>query len=76
MYSNIETHNIETVMLVDELSSTEIYIGQSDNGGNIDASNWKIKKILQVGSVWTFTFPNGEQKFEFIWSQRFSYTYG
>jgi len=63
-------------MLVDEVSSTEIYIGQSINGKDPNDNNWKIKRILQVGSVWTFTFPNGEQKFDFIWGQRFSYTYG
>ena len=72
---NILQHNIEAPLLVDEVSSTEYYIGESKNTSNIYRDNWRIKRIWKVGNVWNFGFPNGNQDFIFQWELRDTYTY-
>lgn len=73
---NLNTqYNTEKTMLVDEMSSTEYYIGTSDNSSDFAAANWKIKRIWQTGSVWNFGFPDGNQEFKWVWNDRLSYTY-
>jgi hypothetical protein len=72
---NVESHNIFPVMLVDEVSSTEYYIGISKNFNNQSKPNWQIKRIWKVGNVWNFGFPNGNQGFKWIWDIRYDYTY-
>lgn len=73
--NNVFYHNIEAPLLVDEISSTEYYVGQSDNTRLIGEGNWRIKRIWKVGNVWNFGFPNGNQGFIFDWDIRDSYTY-
>ena len=72
---NINQHNLEAPVLVDEVSSTEYYIGQSKNSKVLDKANWRIKRIWKVGSVWNFGFPDGNQDFKFVWDLRDTYTY-
>ena len=62
-------------MLVDELSSTEFYIGTSKNDKDPARPYWRIKRIYKIGSVWKFEFPNGDQDFKYVWDDRLSYTY-
>ena len=75
MNINTQQYNAEQIMLVDEMSSTEYYIGTSDNSSDQAAANWKIKRIWQIGTVWKFGFPDGNQEFKWIWDDRLSYTY-
>lgn len=73
---NQYTYNIEPIQLIDEVSSTEFYIGLSNNGRDTSKEIWKINKITKNGNVWNISqFPNGSQKFEFIWDNRATYTY-
>ncbi len=74
-YDNVQTYNIDSTSLIDEVSANLIYIGISKNGSNISALNWKIKKIEKDGTVWSMTFPDGEQQFNKAWSLRDTYTY-
>ena len=78
----INTHEINTsydkidqIMLVDELSSTEYYVGWSLNTSDPGASYWRIKRIWKVGSVWKFEFPDGNQDYKWEWDERLSYSY-
>jgi len=66
---------IEPVKLIDEVSSTEYYIGESINGNSQSKPTWKIKRVWKVSTVWHFGFPNGEQGYNFIWDNRFEYSY-
>ncbi len=68
-------YNIEPTQLIDETSSTEIYLGYSENGGATGGALWKIKRISKIGTVWHFEFPNGDQNYKYIWDDRFGYTY-
>lgn len=72
---NSYQHNLEAPLLVDEISSTEYYVGQSDNTKQKSKGNWKIKRIWKVGNVWNFGFPDGNQDFAFKWDERDMYTY-
>jgi len=72
---NSQPHNIEPIKLIDEISTTEFYIGTSKNEGNTGKAIWQIKKIWKIGNVWNFGFPNAEQGFKFIWNNRNNGTY-
>lgn len=72
---NIQQHDFEPPLLVDEVSETEFYIGYSNNSSIKSASHWRIKRIVQIGNVWNFEFPNGNQNFIFIWDIRDTYDY-
>ena len=72
---NVFDHNIESSMFVEEVSSTEIYVGYSKNSSVRSAPHWRIKRILFLSNVWNFQFPNGNQNFEFIWDDRDTYDY-
>jgi hypothetical protein len=72
---NTETYNISPSTLIDEVSSTEIYIGVSENGNAISENVWEIKKIVKNGTLWRFLYPDGKQEYNYAWSKRFEYTY-
>jgi hypothetical protein len=80
---NVQSHNRDAVMLVDEISATEYYIGTSWNLADQSRPTWRIKKIWKDGSVWRFEFPRhtdplvntGNQDFVWVWNNRLSYTY-
>lgn len=72
---NVQEINIEPYILTDVVSSTEIYVGTSKSFSNQDAPNWRIKHIKQTGNVWSTAYPNGDQHFIFVWSDRGTYTY-
>ena len=69
-------YTIEPTTLVDEVSSTEIYVGVSNNGKNVNSPVWKIKKIMKTDNVWdTGMFPSGSQDYTFVWEDRASYNF-
>lgn len=72
---NIYQQNMESPVLIDEVSSTEYYVGQSNNTNQRGKATWRIKRIWKVGSVWNFGFPDGNQSFTYIWDSRDTYTY-
>lgn len=72
---NLQSYKVDPITLVDEISATEYYIGVSRNTKDENRPNWKIKKIWKDGTTWRFEFPDGEQKFKFVWADRLSYTY-
>jgi len=72
---NLQSYKVDPVMLVDEISSTEYYVGHSRNTKDESKSHWRIKKIWKDGTTWRFEFPDGDQRFKFIWANRLSYTY-
>lgn len=72
---HLNSHKYEAPFLVDEVSSTEFYIGESNNTRYQDKNNWRIKRIWQVGNVWNFGFPDGNQDYVWNWDLRDTYTY-
>jgi hypothetical protein len=72
---NIQAINIEPYTLIDTVSSTEFYTALSINGNNGSTPYWRIKRTIQVGSVWITGYPSGDQSYAYIWDNRFGYTY-
>ena len=78
---NVQERNKDAVMLVDELTSTEYYIGISWNRADQSKPTWRIKRIWKVGTVWHFGFPqpdpkhDGNQEVKWVGDERYSYTY-
>ena len=72
---NLQHHEIKPPFLVHEVSSTEFYIGTSRNDSDQTRPYWRIQKIWQLGGVWYFGYPDGDQSFKYRWSIRFGYTY-
>lgn len=72
---DLQSYKVDPVMLVDEISSTEYYVGHSRNTKDQTKTNWRIKKIWKDGTTWRFEFPYGDQRFKFVWDDRLSYTY-
>lgn len=72
---NVQDRVKDPVMLIDELSATEYYIGMSNNFKDPGAAHWRIRRIWKIGSVWHFGYPDGNQDFKYVWDDRLSYTY-
>ena len=72
---NPQSISIEPVVLVDEVSSEEFFIGTSRSFKDPAKANWRVKRVWKVGSVWKTGFPNGDQGFTFSWDLRFDYIY-
>jgi hypothetical protein len=72
---NPQLYNFSTLALIDEVSSTMFYIGDSNGAKDENAAIWSIKKIWQDGTIWRTQFPDGDQSFKFVWTDRGTYTY-
>jgi len=72
---NVQDHVRDPLMLVDEVSSIEYFVGISKSFADESKSNWRIKRIWKIGNVWKFGFPNGDQQFKYVWDDRYGYTY-
>jgi len=71
----VQHHQIKPPMLIDEVSDTEYYIGTSRNTSDQPFNKWRIQRIWKMGSVWNFGYPDGDQSFNYVWSNRYGYTY-
>lgn len=73
---NSQSFKVEPITLIHEYSSTEYYIGISNNGRDTSKNVWQIKRIVKNGDVWSVTqFPDGNQTFNYVWDNRLIYTY-
>lgn len=75
MDDNNDVVMYEPTTVIDEVSSTEIYIGTSLRGKSYTSPIWKIKKIWKVGTIWNVGYPTGDQGYGFIWGNRAGLTY-
>jgi len=72
----VQHHPIRPPMLVDEVSKDEYYIGVSRNSADPTTNKWRIQRIVKGGNVWVISeYPNGDQSFNFVWANRYGYTY-
>jgi hypothetical protein len=62
-------------ILIDEVSSTETYIGTANQGIEETASDWQIMKMTVVGTVTDFKVPAGVKPKHGVWADRTTYTY-
>lgn len=73
---NIDSFNVEPIILIQEFSSTEYYVDVSRNGRDTSKANWQIRRIVKTGAIWAVTqYPDGDQSFKYVWDDRLSYQY-
>lgn len=72
---NTEYYSIEPSMYVDENADGFTYIGTSKSFKDSSKPLWKIKRIGRYGNTWDFSYPNGNQGFDFVWDLRQTYDY-
>jgi hypothetical protein len=75
MDNDLINFNFQPNRLIDEASSDEFYIGLANNGNDQNAEYWQIQKIIKIGNVWNFQFPEGSQNFNYKWGDRYTYIY-
>jgi len=72
---NVQSIVIEPTTLIDQVSSTDFYLGMSKSFKDPAIANWRIKRIWQVGTVWHEGYADGIQDFVKVWDLRATYVY-
>lgn len=73
--NQIETYKKDEARVIDEVSTTLLYVGTAAIGSATSSAVWKIQKISTSGVVTSFKFANGENTYVNIWDNRASLTY-
>jgi hypothetical protein len=72
---NLSTASSQFSTLIDEASSSVIYIGEAVPGSATSAALWLIKKINITGGFVSILCANGSSDYNQIWDDRSSLTY-
>jgi len=67
--------DVPNTTIIDEVSDTVTYIGESIPGASTSAALWRIKKMVVDGTVTHFMFADGDDLFDNTWSDRASLSY-
>ncbi len=71
-----KVRELELPAVVDETNGETIYEGFPDEGSPAtSAAKWAIRKQAKVGTVWTTSWADGDQKKDNIWDNRASLNY-
>ena len=72
-----KVRELELPAIVDETDGTVIYEGFPDDVSGITTATerWAIRKQTKVGTVWTTSWANGNQKKINAWDDRATLTY-
>ena len=58
-----------------DVSGNYTYIGEALPGTSTSSSNWRIKRIEQIGTDYNILWANGSSDFDKTWNDRITYTY-
>lgn len=64
------------ILLVDNQSSSLIYIGEAEINTAKTEAKWQIKKVEIIGTETSITFADADDKYDNIWNDRGSLIYG
>lgn len=56
-------------------ASNDEYFGWADRGATASQARWKIMKIDYTGANWITKFPDGDDRFKYIFDNCTTYTY-
>ena len=56
-------------------STSDEYFGWADRGALTSEAKWSIMKIDYTGNNWIAKWPNGDDRFRYIWDNVETYTY-
>lgn len=73
--NSIPTTPVKLASIVDEASSSVLYVGEASIGANQASAVWRIKKVTTSGTQLVTTWADGNADFDNIWSNRASLTY-
>lgn len=64
--------------IIDEANSTTTYFGQCSMSSSHSQSApiWQIRRVTISGTQTTTDWPNGDDSFTYVWTNRASLTYG
>lgn len=62
-------------VLLDEASSTVLYVGQAVLGSATSAAFWRMRRITTSGTVTTVAYADGNANFDNVWDNRASLSY-
>ena len=60
---------------IDDASATTTYIGKATVGASEASASWQIQRIVESGSVSSFTYADGNENFDNVWNNRASLSY-
>lgn len=69
------SRQVDELTLVDEVSSSVVYVGKAHSGTATSAGSWQIKKITISGTLTTIAFADGDTEYNNSWDNRASLTY-
>ena len=61
---------------IDEVSGNVTYIGMAKVGSATSDAVWQIRRITKSGTVTLFEFTDSDERFDNIWDNRASLSYG
>ena len=72
---SIETHSVNELSYIDEVSSSVSYFGFAPAGSAEGSALWKIKKLTVSGTVTKVQFADGNALYDNVWNNRASLSY-
>ena len=72
----ITSLNPTKALAVDEIDGTTTYIGMAKAGTGTDEARWQIRRITKTGTVTLFEFADSNDRYDNVWDDRVSLTYG
>lgn len=66
---------VEEETLIDEPTSSLMYVGKAKVGSIETDPAWQIKQILATGTITAIKYINGSDSYSFVWESRASLSY-
>jgi len=60
---------------VDEVDSSNTYLGTASVGSATSSASWQIKKIIESGTLTSILFADGDTSYDNVWDDRASLSY-
>ncbi len=61
---------------IDEVDSDTTYIGVAKPGTDVSDAKWQIRRITKSGTVTLFEFADSNERYDNVWDDRTSLSYG
>ena len=76
MATTLTRSDVDTRTLIDSVDSNTTYIGEAKFEAATSDAVWQITKILEAGTLTSILTADSDLRFDNIWDNRTSLTYG
>jgi hypothetical protein len=76
MATKILTKEVDTLTHIDSVDANTTYIGEAKLGASTSDAVWQILKIVKVGTVTSILSADSDLRFNNVFDDRTSLTYG